>query len=172
MRLLKTGLANLPEDGGDMQTVVTKRPGSPAETIEQLERHDPRAIDFRNSIRAWFRKAPWSSVKLVELQKWLYWAMFHADLPKPEEIPESHKVTLGEAIALLQKRLGSKTAEGTDPNIMPMRPSLDPVGTRWRPFSFYFLICSTNLILRKLYELWWGVQYRHFDGMEYVFQVR
>jgi len=142
------------------------RPGSPPETVEQLERHDPRAIDFRNSIRTWFCKAPWSSIKLLELQKWLYWAMFHADLPILEEMSESHKAIFGEGIARLQRRLGCKVEEGTNPSITLMRLSLDHMGIQWRPFSFYFLVCSTNLILRRLYQAWWGVQFRHFDGVE------
>ena len=166
-RMLKAGLANPPEN-----EAVTKRPGSPAEAIEHLERHDPRAIDFRNTIRTWFCKAPWSSIKLLEMQKWLYWAMFHTDLPKQEEISESHKAIFAEGIAQLQNRLGCKVDEGSDPNIIPMRLSLDRMGIQWRPFSFYFLICSSNLILRKLYQVYWGVQYSHFDGIEYVFLVR
>lgn len=165
MRMLMT---YLPENGGDTETLLTKRGGFPAEIIGRLERHDPRAIDFRNSIRTWFCKAPWSSIKLTELQKWLYWAMFHDDLPKLEEMPESRRVALHEAIALLEKRFGCKIDEGTDPAITPMRLSLDRMGIQWRPFSFYFLICSTNLILRNFYQVWWGVHYRHFDGIEYV----
>jgi len=157
-RMLKTDLL---ENGG-----VTLRPGGSPETVEQLERHDPRAIDFRNSIRTWFCKAPWSSIKLLEWQKWLYWAMFHADLPKPEEMSESHKAVFSEGIAQFQRRLGCKVDEGTDPNIIPMRLSLDHMGIQWRPFSFYFLVCSTNLILRRLYQVWWGVQCCHFDGIE------
>jgi hypothetical protein len=98
--------------------------------------------------------------------------MFHADLPKPEEMSESHKAAFGEGFAQLQKRLGCKVDEGTDPNIIPMRLSLDRMDIQWRPLSFYFLICSTNLILRKLYKLWWGVQCSHFDGIEYVFSFQ
>jgi hypothetical protein len=168
-RMLKAGLADWPENGGDIETLITKRPGSPAETIQHLEQHDQRAIDFRNSIRTWFCKAPWSSIKLLELRKWLYWAMFHADLPKPEEMSNSHKAILDEGMAQLQRRLGCKVDEGTDPLIMPMRLSLDRTGIQGRPLCFYLLIYSTSLILRKLYQAWWGVQCSHFDGIEYVF---
>lgn len=168
-RMLKTGLANLPQDGGDIETLVTERPGSPAETIEQLDRQDPRAIDFRNSIRPWFCNATWSTIKLVELRKWLYWALFYAELPKLEEIPDSHKTALGEAIALLEKRLGCKIPEGSNPQVVPMRVSLDRMSVHLRPFTFYFIICTINTILRKFYQLRWGVQYRHFEGIEYIF---
>ena len=168
-RMLKTGLADLLDDGGDIETLVTKRPGSPAETIEQLDQQDPRAIDFRNSIRPWFCNAPWSSIKLLELRRWLYWALFHANLPKPEEIPDSHKTALNKAITLLEKRLGCKIPQGSNPQVIPIRVSLDRMSVQLRPFSFYVIICTINMILRKLYRLWWGVQYRHFDGIECVF---
>ncbi|KAL0070692.1 hypothetical protein AAF712_001913 [Marasmius tenuissimus] len=50
-RVLKAGLAQLPEEGFDEETTDCPRPGSPAEEIVQLESHDPRAIDFRNTLR-------------------------------------------------------------------------------------------------------------------------
>ena len=59
-RVLKCGLADLPEHGYDEEDVG--RPGSPEEDLITLERHDPRAVDFRNCIRTWFGKAPWSSI--------------------------------------------------------------------------------------------------------------
>lgn len=50
-RVLQAGLAFLPEDGPDEEE--GNRPGSPAEVITQLDKNDPRAIDFRNYIRTW-----------------------------------------------------------------------------------------------------------------------
>lgn len=50
-RVLQAGLAFLPVDGPDEEE--GNRPGSPAEAITQLERDDPRAIDFRNNVRTW-----------------------------------------------------------------------------------------------------------------------
>lgn len=52
-RILKAGLANLPPDGYDEETLDEPRPGSPAEAIVQLEPNDPRAIDFRNTLRTY-----------------------------------------------------------------------------------------------------------------------
>ena len=51
-RVLQTGLAGLPEDGGDEESLAS-RPGSPAETLENLDYHDERAIDFRHRLRTW-----------------------------------------------------------------------------------------------------------------------
>lgn len=53
-RLLKAGLANLSEDDYDEENLHDERPGSPAETIEQLKFDDPRAVDFRNYLRIWW----------------------------------------------------------------------------------------------------------------------
>ena len=52
-RVLQSGLASLPEDGFDEESLDVDRPGSPAESITALEFDDPRAIDFRNYLRTW-----------------------------------------------------------------------------------------------------------------------
>lgn len=54
IRVLKSGLAPLPEEGGDEESLVADRPGSPAETIEKLAFDDPRAIEYRNHVRTWY----------------------------------------------------------------------------------------------------------------------
>ena len=166
MRLLKTGLANLPEDGGDVETLVIDRPGSPAEVITQLERLDPRAIDFRHCIRTWFRKVPWSSIKLLEMQQWLYWAMYNSALPPLDQLPKSQKQALDEALALLQKRLGCKLEEGSNPEVVPMRLTIDRINILWRPLTFYTFVGSLNWVLRKLYGRLWNVQHGYSNGLE------
>lgn len=52
-RVLQSGLADLPEDGFDEETLDSERPGSPAEQVITLQRDDPRAVDFRNYLRTW-----------------------------------------------------------------------------------------------------------------------
>lgn len=165
-RMLKTGLANLPEDGGDIETLDTVRPGSPAEAVEQLARHDPRAIDFRNSVRTWFCRAPWSSIKLLEMQSWLYWAMYNSNLPTDAEMPEEQKTALDETLSLFQKRVGCKVEQGSDPAVSAMRIDMDPMGIQLRPLSFYMLISSLNWVLRHLYKSLWNVQYASFGGVQ------
>ena len=165
-RMLKTGLANLPEDEGDIETLDTVRPGSPAEAIEQLARHDPRAIDFRNSIRTWFCKAPWSSIKLLEMRTWLYWAIYNSNLPTSAEIPEEQQIALDEILSLLQKRVGCKVEQGSDPAIPPMRVDMDRMGIQLRPLSFYVFISSLNCVLRHLYKSLWSAKYASFGGIE------
>ena len=52
-RVLQSGLAALPDDGYDEETLDVDRPGSPAEAITALQFDDPRAVDFRNYLRTW-----------------------------------------------------------------------------------------------------------------------
>ena len=165
-RLLKAGFADLPHDGDDIETLITNRPGNLAESIIQLDRHDPRAIDFRRCFRTWFCKVPWSSIKLVETQKWLYWAMYNTELPPLESLPDSQWTALEEALELLQRRLGCRLDEGSNPKIMPMRITIDKTSIMWRPLTFYAIVCLVNYALRHLYKTWWDLHYGHFNGIE------
>ncbi|PPQ98493.1 hypothetical protein CVT24_003984 [Panaeolus cyanescens] len=167
-RLLKTGLADLHPDGGDIETLVTERPGSPAETITQLERHDPRAIDFRHCLRTWFLKVPWSTIKRLQVRQWLYWAMFNAELPVTDTIPQAQKVALDEALALLEQRLGCKIEEGSNPSVVPMRLTIDKTNIHWRPLSFYLAIRFINWGLRKQYTFSGNMRHEYYDGIEYL----
>ncbi|KAF8812512.1 hypothetical protein BYT27DRAFT_7182955 [Phlegmacium glaucopus] len=171
MRLLKAGLADLSQDGGNVETLITNKPGSPAESINQLDRHDPRAIDFRHCLRTWFCKVPWSSIKLVELQKWLYWAMYNTELPPLESLPDDQWTNLEEALELLQRRLGCKVEEGSNPKIVPMRITIDKTSIIWRPLTYYVLVCSANWALRQLYKAWWDLRHGRSNGIEYLLRV-
>ena len=156
-------MAGFAEDSGD---IITNSPASPAEAIIQLDRLDPRAIDFRECLRTWFCKVPWSSIKLVEVQKWLYWAMYNTELPPLESLPDGQWTALEEALELLQKRLGCKLEEGSNPKIVPMRVTIDKTNIMWRPLIYYALICFVNWLLRQLYKARWDVRYGHRNGIE------
>jgi len=162
-RMLKTGLANLPEDGGDEES---ERPGSPGEDIIQLQRDDPRAIDFRNTLRTWFFKAPWSSIKLHEVRQWLYWSIFNNDLPPLEVLPRSHRVILDEALNLLEKRAGCRIPEGSNPTMPPIRLTIDSVNITWRPLTFYIIICFINSCLRLWYKAKWNAHHGSYHRLE------
>ncbi|KAJ3570200.1 hypothetical protein NP233_g4560 [Leucocoprinus birnbaumii] len=170
-RLLKAGLANLPDDGGDEESLVVSRPGSPEESIVQLEKHDPRAIDFRNSLRNWFGLAPWSSIRALEVRKWLYWSMFNADMPSWEQVPALHQEALDEAMALLQKRTGTKFPEGSNPHTTPLRLTIDPTFICWRPITFYAIIGVINRLLRYHYISQFGAMLQRHENLEYLLRV-
>jgi len=162
-RLLQSGLANLPEDGGDEESL---RAGSPKEDIIQLEPNDPRAIDFRNAMRSWFCNVPWSSIKVHEVRQWLYWSIYNANLPPSESLSASHQAVLERALDLLQRRCGCIFEAGSNPAIRPMRLTLDKVNILWRPFTFYVILHALNSSLRKWYKMKWNAYFGHHNGLE------
>jgi hypothetical protein len=166
MRVLKAGLASLPEDGFDEETLATERPGSPAETIEQLEHDDPRAVEFRDVLRNWFGRAPWSSIRLQEVYGWLYWSIFNAPLSSLETISPTHRIALDNALDLLQKRTGCVIPKGSAPSIQPMRPTLDEVNIIFRPLLWYVIITGVNWGIVKWLEYAWDTHYGSHNGLE------
>ena len=52
-RVLKAGLESSPRDGSIAETGNTEQT-IPASAIPQLEWDDPRAVDFRDSLRTWY----------------------------------------------------------------------------------------------------------------------
>ncbi|KAJ7228587.1 hypothetical protein GGX14DRAFT_613710 [Mycena pura] len=160
-RVLKSGLAEYGVDAGD-------RPGSPSETITQLERDDPRSIDFRNVLRTWFGRVPWSSIRRVEVQKWIYWSIFNKDLSEAHNTPPAHQAVLDDSLKSLEMRLGTRITEGSNPKILPMRMTLDKVQVSARPFFFYAAISGINWYLRRRYSANWNLHYGKYDGLEYL----
>ncbi|KAJ7129584.1 hypothetical protein C8R44DRAFT_830056 [Mycena epipterygia] len=171
MRVLKSGLANLPEDGYDEESLDVDRPGSPGEPITQLEPNDPRGIDFRNVIRTWFGRVPWSSIRRVEIQKWIYWSIFNKDLPEPHHIPSAHQTVLDDTLELLEKRLGTLVTPGSNPKNLPIRMTLDPVYVAGRPFFYYTLIFGLNWYIRRWYGNNWSMRHGNYKGLEYLVYV-
>jgi len=170
-RVLKAGLASFPEDGFDEESLDVNRPGSPEEDIIRFKHDDPRAADFRNVLRTWFGRVPWSSIRLQEVHKWLYWSIFNTELPPLETLPHAHRAALDDALDLLQKRIGCTIPEGSAPLIQPMRLTLDKVNVLWRPFTYYAVIGTINLCLRKWYRYKWNTHFGSYDGLEYLLRI-
>ncbi|KAG6873773.1 hypothetical protein C0995_011592 [Termitomyces sp. Mi166 len=164
-RLLKSGLVDLPADGGDEES---QRPGSPEEDIVQLELNDPRAIDFRNALRPWFGNATWSSIKLHQVRQWVFWSIYNADMPPYESLTASQQDVMAGALDLLQKRCGCIFEEGSNPSVKTMRMTLDRANVILRPFTFYLSIFLTNLSLRKWFQYAWSVRFDHYNGLEFL----
>ncbi|KAH7914196.1 hypothetical protein BJ138DRAFT_1123730 [Hygrophoropsis aurantiaca] len=170
-RVLKSGLANLPEDGFDEESLDVDRPGSPAESIVALQSDDARAIDFRNCMRTWFQKAPWSAIRTQEVYAWLYWDIFNTALPPLESIPRAHRAALDEALDLLQKRSGSIISPGSNTAVSPILLTLDKVNVKWRPLFWYILVTSMNWILKKWLERSYCARFGSYNGLDYCVRV-
>ncbi|CDO71256.1 hypothetical protein BN946_scf184908.g13 [Trametes cinnabarina] len=171
MRVLQAGLAALPEEGFDEETLDVDRPGSPAETLTALDYHDPRAVDFRNYLRTWFGKAPWSSIRRHEMFAWLYWSIFNAPFPGIDNVSESHRKVLLEVIKMLEMRAGAEIPEGSNPAAAPLLLTLDPVNVAWRPLVWYAGVNLSNQYLRRRLRTKWNVKIGVYKDLEYVLRV-
>ncbi|KAF8621659.1 hypothetical protein AX15_007673 [Amanita polypyramis BW_CC] len=167
-RLLKTGLSALPPDGADEESL---RPGSPDETITQLERDDPRAIDFRNTLRTWFWKASWSSLRLREMQTWIYWSIYNADMPPFEDLSTTQQTVINEALEQLQMRTGCKIPQGSNPSYPAIRLTIDPIKINCRPLTFYILVALVNRYLRGWFMVRYNVKYGSHKGLQYLIRI-
>ncbi|KAJ3778782.1 hypothetical protein FB446DRAFT_768139 [Lentinula raphanica] len=170
-RILKAGLAQLSPAEYDEETLDEERPGSPEEDIVQLEVDDHRAVDFRNTLRTWFGRQPWSTVRLHQVRQWIYWSIFNTHLPQPENLPQSHRDVLDDALDLLQKRLGKRIPEGSDDSCRPILLNLDKATVLWRPFIFYAFTAAVNLSLDRWYQRSHGFSRGIHHGLEYLVRV-
>ncbi|KAF7301736.1 hypothetical protein MIND_00739200 [Mycena indigotica] len=163
-RVLQCGLANLPEDGSE-----SHRPASPTYPITQLEWDDPRAVDFRHTLRTWFNRVPFSAIRRFEVRQWLYWSIFAKDLP--ETMPPGHQAIIDDSLRRLEMRVGGKIPEGSNPNAPPMRVTLDEVQISTRPLFLYALIFAVNWCLQKYYGIRYGLKYGSYQDLEYLLYI-
>jgi hypothetical protein len=146
---------------------------SEIEDSEELEADDPRAINFRNSLRPWFNHAPWEHVRVRELRSWLYWCIFNAHHPEDDaDVPEHHVETINEAVELIKKCTGCVIEDGpSHPSVKPLLLTLDPVSVNSRPFVWYIFVAAANFWIRTSMSIKYGVQYGSYDGLEYVLLI-
>ncbi|EPQ59444.1 hypothetical protein GLOTRDRAFT_109691 [Gloeophyllum trabeum ATCC 11539] len=170
-RVLQAGLASLPEDGFDEETLEDERPGSPAEALTKLEYSDPRAIDFRNCLRIWFGKAPWSQIHTQEVYAWLYWSIFNEALPPLDSLSPAQRAALDDALNMIEMRTGSTIPRGSNPDIKPILLTLDPVNVSFRPLVWYLFVTAANYSIRKWCQYGWGAQFGRYKNMEYMVRV-
>lgn len=163
-RVLQSGLADLPEYGYDEEDVG--RPGSPEEDIITLERDDPRAVDFRNYLRTWFGKVPWSSIRRHEMFAWLHWSIYNAPCTSVDALPPARRTVLHEVLQMLEKRAGASIPDGSNPDAKPFLLTLDPVSVTWRPFFWYASVALSNYYQRRQYESQWQATVSTYKGLE------
>ncbi|CAL1700757.1 unnamed protein product [Somion occarium] len=168
-RSLQAGLAFLPEDGSDEEGGV--RPGSPTEDIIALDFDDPRAVDFRNYMRTWYGKVPWSSIRKHEVYAWLSWSIYNAPFPSLESLPEDEQEILRSAMSMLEKRAGIAIPDGSNPDSSPLLLTLDPINVAWRPFVWYAFIAVGNSVLRQYLKVKWRASIGNYNGLEYILRM-
>jgi hypothetical protein len=168
-RLLKSGMADLSEESFDEETLDDDRPGSPAESIVLLKKDDLRAIDFRNSMRPWFRGAPWSSLRRQGVYRWLYWSIFNDHMPPPEQMPAAHQVTIDDALDQLQKRTGHFIPEGEGPQ--PLLLTLDPLNVSFRPLWWYLAVATINRYLESRLQTNYHTQRIKHQDLDFLLRI-
>ena len=83
-----------------------------------------------------------------------------------EQLPESHKTLVDEAIDLIQMRVGCKIPEGSNPAIKPLRLTIDPVETRSRPLIWYMFVKVINVYVRWQYGRRYNLSYGRYNDLE------
>ncbi|EKM59225.1 uncharacterized protein PHACADRAFT_249515 [Phanerochaete carnosa HHB-10118-sp] len=168
-RVLQSGMADLPEYGYDEEDVG--RPGSPEEDLIALERDDSRAVDFRDYLRTWFGKVPWSHIHRDEMFAWLYWSIYNAPFTSFEALPFVQQKVLLDVLQMIEKRAGSPIPEGSNPEARPHLLTLDPVSVAWRPFMWYAGVALSNYYHRRRYEAQWNAAVVTYKGLDYIVRV-
>jgi hypothetical protein len=166
--LLQAGLIAGPPVA-DEESQDNSRPCSPImpiSIIPRLDHDDPRAQDFRQSLRTWFSGAPWSEIRLRQVHQWLYAFIYNTHCPLPENLSKEERDILNDAVALLERRTGCKIPEGDDPAVKPMLLTLDDVNIAFRPLVFYLLIAVVNQLLRMRHIQQWNVRFEMHKGIE------
>jgi hypothetical protein len=170
-RVLQAGLQSpepLKPTADDGDTVPsTKSTHEQLDALAELTPDDPRAADFRDSLRAWFRHAPWSALRQREIRRWLYWAVFNAALPDSDAaLPHAHKAMLEDVLELLRRRTGVAVPPGSNPACAPLLLTIDPLAVWARPLLWYLFVAAANAVVWWRLRTKWQVQYGRFHGME------
>ncbi|KAH9853506.1 hypothetical protein C2E23DRAFT_728408 [Lenzites betulinus] len=172
-RVLQSGLGSLPEENFevDEESWGISGPDSLEEATAVLDYNDPRAVDFRNYLRTWFGKAPWSSIHRHEMCSWLYWALFNCSFPGIDRISQPHRKAVLDVLSMVERRAGSKVPEGSNPAVTPHLLTVDPINVKWRPLVWYAGVALGNAYQRHRLKSRWDVKIAVYKGLEYVLRI-
>ncbi|TCD68184.1 hypothetical protein EIP91_011355 [Steccherinum ochraceum] len=141
------------------------------EEITALDPMDPRAVDFRNFLRNWFGRVPWSSIRRENVYIWLYWSIFNETFTTMDDIPRTKRRLLDETVELLERRAGMKFPGGFNPEVSTLRLTVDPVTTAARPLVWYLVVSVVNWGLRWRLESKWHARRGTFEGLDYILRI-
>ncbi|GBE79707.1 hypothetical protein SCP_0209080 [Sparassis crispa] len=169
-RMLRAGLVSLPEVGCNHEPSKLAK-STISDDFIHLRYDDPRAVDFRNYLRTWFGKVPWSSIRRHEFYAWLYWSIFNARFTSFDQVPEPHQLALRDVLHMIELRSGSTIPEGSNPAAKPILLTLDPVCVYSRPLVWYAGVMVCNLLSRVYLMTQWDVTFGTYNGLDYVLRV-
>ncbi|KZO94903.1 hypothetical protein CALVIDRAFT_538666 [Calocera viscosa TUFC12733] len=177
LRVLQAGLSPAPASASDPATAAPDalaqgdmaRPDSPMEHVERLKEDDPRAVDFRDRIRTWFRKVSWDKITRESMLTWLAWSCF--DLPLSDCLASpTQRTILYEALELIERRSGTILPEGAM-SVVPLRLTMDPISVWGRPLLMYLLVALLSWSVRAWYQLQHGFRTTTFGEIEFLVRV-
>ncbi|TCD64755.1 hypothetical protein EIP91_003646 [Steccherinum ochraceum] len=145
--------------------------GTVGEETTALHPMDPRAVDFRNCLRTWFDRAPWSSIRKDNIYTWMHWSIFNDSFTSMEDIPMARRLHLDEMMERLERRAGMKFPEGFNPEVRTLRLSVDPVTVAARPFIWYIILFTVSSIMRWRLRSKWHAHFGTFEGLDYILRV-
>lgn len=141
------------------------------EDLPVLEPDDPRAVDFRTSLRTWFHGSSWSSLTRAHLLSWLGWSIFNARF---ENLSTEQETLARKALAMMERRAGTSLPDGAGPSpnlgangknyVEPLRLTLDPMSVQSRPLIAYAVINFVSMAVRKWLEWKYDAQYETIGG--------
>ncbi|KAG8947448.1 hypothetical protein FRC04_010769 [Tulasnella sp. 424] len=133
----------------------------------QLSYDDPRAIDFRNHFRLWFRGRPWRKITRASMREWFAWSLF--DLHQ-KELDDTQKDMVEDAVVLIERRAGcslSNKGKGKETRDV-LRLTTDPIVTWSRPGLLYAVAGAMNIASGWWLKWRYGMVKQEFQGIEYL----
>jgi hypothetical protein len=97
---------------------------------------------------------------------WLYWSIFNSAMPSPENMLQTHRNAVDEAMENIEKRSGCRIPEGSNPSVKPVLLTLDPVNVSFRPFFWYTFVAIANLIVRLRLQNQRNVKFGTYQNLE------
>jgi hypothetical protein len=164
-RILHVGLYDKPrpvmpprEYNGDTELNV--------DDIPALSFDDPRAVDFRNSLRTWFSRSSWSAISRTHMLSWLSWSMFNASF---DSMTEEQRALIVKALVMMERRTGARFPDkasnrGSGGDAKTLRLTLDPMSVSSRPLIAYFLINVAGIATMNWLEWKYGARYETTGG--------
>lgn len=165
-----------PDGMEDSNTTLRRRVGGRRPTLTNpdfdLHKDDPRALDFREHLRAWFYSAPFSEIRHGNIASWLSWSLYAQ--PYEELLAERNSRSgdstesdssddgsvhytehdklsfVVDCVRLVEARVGCAFPAGINTKVKEIRLTLDPVKVTSRPLLLYlFVMCMQKLAISR-----------------------
>ncbi|KAG9047575.1 hypothetical protein FS837_001980 [Tulasnella sp. UAMH 9824] len=131
----------------------------------RLARDDPRAVDFRNHFRLWFRGKPWRDISRQNMRDWFAWSLFDLHF---HELDEAQKSMVEDAVPLVERRAGCSFSEKGDDGVDVVRLTSDPLVTWSRPALLYVIGGVMNTASESWLKWKYGMVKQELAGIEYL----